>query len=133
MFGRFTLRTKAEEIALYFVLAEVPDLKPHYNIAPTQKVTTIRFDPQRGNRQLSLLRWGLIPSWADNPAIGNRLINARSETVAIKPAFRQAFQKGRCLVVADGFFEWKKTGVTKQPYYIRLNDDKPFAFAGFSK
>ena len=133
MCGRFTLRTKAEEIALHFVLADVPDLKPRYNIAPTQKVATIRFVPQRGNRQLSLLRWGLIPYWADDPTIGNRLINARSETVAIKPAFRQAFQKGRCLVVADGFFEWKKTGVTKQPYYIRLGNDKPFAFAALSE
>ena len=133
MCGRFTLRTKAEEIVLHFMLADMPILKPRYNIAPTQNVATIRFDLQRGSRQLSLLRWGLIPSWADNPAIGNRLINARSESVAIKPAFRQAFQKGRCLVVADGFFEWKKTGVTKQPYYIRLNDDKPFAFAGLSE
>jgi putative SOS response-associated peptidase YedK len=133
MCGRFTLRTKAKEIAEHFVLADVPDLNPRYNIAPSQKVAVIRFDPQQGTRQLSLLHWGLIPSWADNPAIGNRLINARSETVSIKPAFRQAFQKGRCLVVADGFFEWKKIGFTKQPYYIRLNDDKPFAFAGLSE
>ena len=93
MCGRFTLRTRAEEIALHFFLADVPDLKPRYNIAPTQKVATIRFDPQRGNRQLSLLRWGLIPSWADNPAIGNRLINARSETVATSRHSAKPFRK----------------------------------------
>jgi putative SOS response-associated peptidase YedK len=133
MCGRFTLRTPTKAIVEAFDLTEALDLPPRYNIAPTQQVAAIRLDPRQGTRQLSLLRWGLIPSWADDPAIGNRLINARAETVAVKPAFRHAFQKGRCLVLADGFYEWKKTGSTKQPFYVRLRDDGPFAFAGLSE
>jgi putative SOS response-associated peptidase YedK len=133
MCGRFTLRTPTQAIVEAFDLAGAPELPPRYNIAPTQPAAAIRLDPQQKNRQWSLLRWGLIPSWADDPAIGNRLINARAETVAIKPAFRHAFQKGRCLVIADGFYEWKKTGSTKQPFYVRLRDDGPFAFAGLSE
>ena len=130
MCGRFTLRTPTKDIVRAFGLADAPDLKPRYNIAPTQQVAAIKLDPETGTRRLSLLRWGLIPSWADDPSIGNRLINARAETVAIKPTFRSAFKKGRCLIVADGFYEWKKVGKTKQPFFIRLKDDEPFAFAG---
>ena len=116
-----------------FGLADAPELKPRYNIAPTQQIAAIKLDPESGTRKLSLLRWGLIPSWADDPSIGNRMINARAETLAVKPAFRSAFKKGRCLIVADGFYEWKKTGSTKQPYFIRFKDDEPFAFAGLSE
>jgi putative SOS response-associated peptidase YedK len=93
-------------------------------------VAAIRLDPETGTRQLSLLRWGLVPSWADDPSIGYRMINARAESVAIKPAFRNAFNKGRCLIVADGFYEWKKMGKNKQAFFVRLKDDEPFAFAG---
>ena len=116
-----------------FGLIEAPELKPRYNIAPTQQIVAIKLDPESGTRQLSLLRWGLIPSWADDPSIGNRMINARADTVAVKPAFRSAFKKGRCLIVADGFYEWKKIGSTKQPFFVRLKDDEPFAFAGLSE
>jgi putative SOS response-associated peptidase YedK len=106
-------------------------LDPHYNIAPTQQVFAVRAS-QTGEREPALLRWGLIPSWADDPAIGNRMINARSETAAEKPAFRHAFRKKRCLIAADGFYEWKAVAgkKQKQPYYIRMEDAKPFAFAG---
>jgi len=127
--GRYTLKAPREAIAEAFDLADVPQLLPRYNIAPTQAVPVVRLDQASGERGLSLLQWGLIPSWADDPAIGNRLINARAETVAEKPAFRTAFKKRRCLVVADGFYEWKREN-GRTPYYFRLKDDSPFAFAG---
>jgi putative SOS response-associated peptidase YedK len=130
MCGRFTLRTSGVVLAEFFGLAEVPPLQPRYNIAPTQPVPVVRMAPEQEGRELVLLRWGLIPSWADDPSIGNRLINARADTVAAKPAFRSAFRRHRCLVVADGFYEWQKLDGKKQPYFIRLRDDRPFAFAG---
>ncbi|MCY2995507.1 MAG: SOS response-associated peptidase [Planctomycetota bacterium] len=129
MCGRFTLRTSVPEIAKEFGLAGVPDLSPRYNIAPTQPVAAVRLDASRQRRCVDL-HWGLIPAWAEDPAIGNRLINARGETVSSKPAFRQAFQRRRCLVVADGFFEWQNVGGGKRPHYIRLKEDRPFGFAG---
>jgi putative SOS response-associated peptidase YedK len=129
MCGRYTLKTSAEVLAEHFELPEVPWFEPRYNIAPTQPVAVVRAGFEGGGRELSMLRWGLIPSWADDPAIGNRMINARAETVAEKPAFRTAFQKRRCLVVADGFYEWKREN-GKTPYYFRLKDSSPFAFAG---
>jgi len=118
------------QVAELFGVSETPDVQPRYNVAPTQQVVAARMSPADEHRELVLLRWGLVPHWADDPKIGNRMINARSETVATKPSFRQAFKKRRCLVVADGFYEWKKTNGQKQPYYIRLKDDKPFGFAG---
>ena len=129
MCGRYTLKALREIIAEAFDLAEVPQLLPRYNIAPTQPVPVVRLDPASGERELALLQWGLIPSWADDPAIGNRLINARAETVAERPAFRIALKRRRCLVVADGFYEWKREN-GKTPYYFRLKHDSPFAFAG---
>jgi putative SOS response-associated peptidase YedK len=108
----------------------VPPLAPRFNIAPTQPVAAVRLAPESGQRQLAFLKWGLVPAWAKDPAIGNRLINARAESVAEKPAFRAAFRRRRCLVVADGFYEWQRSGGRKQPYFIRLRDDRPFAFAG---
>jgi putative SOS response-associated peptidase YedK len=126
--GRFTLTTPPELIAEHFGLDDVPPLGPRYNIAPTQPVPVVRKTAQ--GRRLEMLRWGLVPSWAGDPSIGNRLINARAETVADKPSFRSAYRRRRCLVVADGFFEWKRVGVRKQPMYIRLRDQAPFAFAG---
>jgi len=100
-----------------------------FNIAPTQEVAAVR-QAQGQPRRLDNLRWGLIPFWAKDTKIGARMINARGETVAEKPAFRSAFEKRRCLILSDGYFEWKKEGSKKQPFYIRMADDRPFAFAG---
>jgi putative SOS response-associated peptidase YedK len=113
-----------------FQLADVPQLQFRFNIAPTQDVATIRVAGEAGQRQLSMLRWGLIPSWAKDPSMGARMINARAETVAQKPSFRSAFRRRRCLVPADGFYEWQKQGRRKQPFYFRRRDDQPFALAG---
>ena len=130
MCGRFSLSQPAEAIAEVFALTEVLRLEPRYNIAPTQLVATVLRKPEHSDRQFQLLRWGLIPSWAKDPAIGARLINARAETVTEKPSFRTAFRHRRCLVVADGFYEWQRQERKKQPFYFRLQDGKPFAFAG---
>ena len=104
-------------------------LPPSYNIAPTQQIAAVR-SGDHDRHELVMLRWGLVPGWADDLAIGNRMINARAESVAEKPAFRSAFKKRRCLVLADGFYEWQKTGKAKQPYFIHLKGSKPFCFAG---
>jgi putative SOS response-associated peptidase YedK len=132
MCGRFTLRAPASVVAAQFGLFEMPPFTPRFNIAPTQPVAVVRYAPEQAEpqRELVWLRWGLIPSWAKDAAIGNRLINARAETVAQKPAYRAAFRYRRCLVVADGFYEWQRTDGRKQPYFIRMRDDRPFAFAG---
>jgi putative SOS response-associated peptidase YedK len=131
MCGRFTLKAKREAIAAEFDLPDVPLLEPRFNVAPTQAVAAVRLDKETGARRLDLLRWGLVPSWSDDPSIGNRMINARAETVAEKPAYRNAFKARRCLIAADGFFEWQKQpGGRKQPFYIHRKDDRPFAFAG---
>jgi putative SOS response-associated peptidase YedK len=100
-----------------------------YNLTPSQEVVTI-VQPAGAPRQVRRMRWGLIPSWAKDPAIGNQLINARAETVATKPAFRVALRERRCLIVADGFYEWETRGRRKQPWFIRMQDGHPFAFAG---
>ena len=131
MCGRFTLRTSPRAVAKAFGLIGVPLFEPRFNIAPTQPVAAIQL--RHGKRQLSFPHWGLIPSWADDPSIGNRMINARAEGVADKPSFRAAFKKSRCLIVADGFYEWKKAGKAKQPYYVKLKHDHPFAFAGLAE
>ena len=111
------MTTSAQVVAEFFDLVEKPTLTPRYNIAPTQQVPVVRSDPDSTHRRLSLLRWGLIPAWADDPKIGFRMINARAETVATKPAYRAAFKQRRCLVIADGFYEWQKDpgGRQKQP------------------
>jgi len=129
MCGRYTLTIDPDELQQAFGLTEPPPagLAPRYNIAPTQPVAVIA---NGESRRLELFKWGLIPSWAKDPAIGNRLINARAETLAEKPSFRTALKKRRCLVLADGFYEWKKEGRTKTPMYIQLKDGRPFAFAG---
>ena len=100
-----------------------------YNIAPTQQVAAIR-DDASGVRELVMLRWGLVPFWAKDPAIGNRMINARAETVAEKPSYRNAYKRRRCLVLASGFYEWRKETSGKTPYFITTEDESPFAFAG---
>jgi len=130
MCGRFTLTDPDADLAVQFNLPEMPDLQPRYNIAPTQPVAAVRVASRGADREMVLLHWGLIPFWAKDPDMGARMINARSETVAEKPAFRAAFRKRRCLVVADGFYEWQKQNGTKQPFYIRLRSSRPFAFAG---
>ena len=131
MCGRFTLRTPASVIAAQFALLEVSPFAPRFNIAPSQPAPVIRLRPGRlAQRELVWLRWGLIPSWADDPRIGNRTINARAETAAERPAFRAAFRQRRCLIVADGFYEWQSSGSRKQPYYIHLEQQQPFAIAG---
>ncbi len=129
MCGRYTLTVPVEILAEEFgVTGPLPEVPPSYNIAPTQEVAAVLADD--GERRLEMLRWGLIPSWADDPGIGSRMINARSETVPEKPSFRRAFRERRCLILADGFYEWKRTNDGKQPYYIRMEDERPFAFAG---
>ena len=132
MCGRYTLVVNTETLAEKFgVDGPLPDLPPSYNVAPGREVATIvSGGDDNGGRRLEMMRWGLIPSWADDPGIGYRMINARSETAPSKPSFRQAFKKRRCLIPADGFYEWKKESGGKQPYYFHLIDGEPFAFAG---
>ncbi|KPK60829.1 MAG: hypothetical protein AMJ59_04305 [Gammaproteobacteria bacterium SG8_31] len=129
MCGRFAFYSPAEAVSRLFSAEAETDLVPRYNIAPTQSAPVVRRD-EEGVRRLSLLRWGLIPFWAKDPSIGSRMINARAETVATKPAFRQAYRKRRCLVLADGFYEWQKVGSGKIPWYIWHGAGAPFAMAG---
>jgi putative SOS response-associated peptidase YedK len=130
MCGRYSLTTPAEGVRRVFGFLEQPNLEPRYNIAPTQEVAALRLG-EDGERHFVRLKWGLIPGWAKDLSIGARMINARAESVADKPAFRSAFRKRRCLVLADGFYEWQKreTG-PKQPFRIALADGAPFGFAG---
>ena len=130
MCGRFSQTATPAMIAQQFDVAVPPLFAPRYNIAPSQPVVAIRIEPDTATRQLVLLRWGLIPSWAKDPKIGFQCINAKAETVAEKPSFRSAFKKRRCLVVATGFYEWQVQGRTKQPMWIGLRSRRPFAFAG---
>ena len=130
MCGRFTQTATPKVIAEQFDLDEFPLFPPRYNIAPSQHVAAIRLNPEVAKRECVALRWGLIPSWAKDLKIGNQCINAKAETVAEKPAFRAAFKKRRCLVMADGFYEWQLQGKHKQPMWIGLRDRRPFAFAG---
>lgn len=125
MCGRFTQTHSAEAIAEAFDLEDIPDWQPRYNLAPTQSIPAI-LEPHH----FQTLQWGLIPSWAKDRSIGSKLINARAETVSEKPSFRDAFKRRRCLIVADGYYEWKKQSNKKQPFYFRLQTDQPFAFAG---
>ncbi|MBD1843316.1 SOS response-associated peptidase [Cyanobacteria bacterium FACHB-63] len=125
MCGRFTQTHLAEAIAQTFDLDEIPNWQPRYNIAPTQSIGAI-VEPHH----FKLLRWGLIPAWAKDATIANKLINARAETVSEKPSFRDAFKRRRCLIVADGYYEWKKQPGRKQPFYFQRENHQPFAFAG---
>ncbi|MBD2022479.1 SOS response-associated peptidase, partial [Leptolyngbya sp. FACHB-36] len=130
MCGRFSLHVEAAALAEVFQLPEEPSWTPRYNIAPSQAVATIAQTASSAH-QFRLLRWGLIPSWAKDEAIGNKLINARAETVAEKPSFRAAFKQRRCLILADGFYEWQRLNTKKkQPHYFQRSDAQPFAFAG---
>ncbi|MGD8913153.1 MAG: SOS response-associated peptidase [Candidatus Thiodiazotropha sp.] len=128
MCGRFYLDVIAEELIEQFGLSSAPQLSAHYNIAPTQQIAAIKSAGE--NRELVMLHWGLIPSWAKDKKFAYRTINARAETVESKPSFRAAFKYRRCLIPASGFFEWKATNQGKQPYCITTNNGKPIAFAG---
>lgn len=131
MCGRFTLRTPASELVEIFELVRSPELEPRYNIAPGQPIGIVRPGAETFAREWALVRWGLVPSWAKDDKIGYRMINARGETAAEKPSFRAAFKRRRCLIPADGFFEWQRTSSKKkQPYFIGLEDQRPLAFAG---
>jgi putative SOS response-associated peptidase YedK len=150
MCGRFALLTSGEDLVTQFGVSQIPIdvsmIAPRYNVAPTQPVVVVRettastssadgdstssADGDSNQRELTFLQWGLIPSWAKDPKIGSRLINARSETVAEKPSFRAAFKRRRCLILADGFYEWQSQNGKKQPMFIHLADQAPFALAG---
>ena len=134
MCGRFALMTSTEQLAEDFgvpqaALAEMPLSVPRYNIAPSQPVAAIRL-AENGARELTFFQWGLIPSWAKDVKFGSKLINARSETVAEKPSFRAAFKRRRCIIPADGFYEWQKTESGKQPMFIQAADKRPLPLAG---
>ena len=129
MCGRFAFYSPAEAAAALFGVEVAPELKPRYNIAPTQDIAAIR-NGTEGEREFALLRWGLVPFWAKEPSIGNRMINARAETVAEKPSYRNAYKHRRCLVLADGFYEWQRGGDVKVPYFISLASGEPFGLAG---
>ena len=130
MCGRFTLRTSPSEISRVFDVI-VQDLPPRYNIAPSQSIAAIRVAPEARQREFVRLHWGLIPPWAKDRKIGYSTINARAETVDTKPSFRSSFKKRRCLILADGFYEWQKSDAKKkQPFHIHKKDNRPFAFAG---
>ena len=128
MCGRFAFYSPSEATAALFGASGAVPIEARYNIAPTQYVAAIR-NAEDDTRELTTLKWGLVPFWAKEPSIGNRMINARAETVAEKPAFRAAYRHRRCIVLADGFYEWHREGSVKTPYYISQSDDQPFAFA----
>jgi putative SOS response-associated peptidase YedK len=132
MCGRFSLNQTGDDLANAFGLSPVPSVVPRYNIAPSQPVATVVATAETPEPYFDFRLWGLIPSWAKDPAISSRLINARAETVVEKPSFRAAFKRRRCLILADGFYEWETLSghKTKQPHYIFLKDHSPFAFAG---
>lgn len=130
MCGRFTLSQPVEALVERFQLDEIPSLEPQYNIALSQNVATVLVSQKSKKRQLKFLRWGLIPAWAKDPKLGAKMINARAETITEKPTFRSAFKRRRCLILADGFYEWQQLKGKKQPFYIQRQDEQPFAFAG---
>lgn len=130
MCGRYTMSIPAETLARHFGLDAVPDVAPRFNIAPTQAAAVVRLSTVREAPVLDFLRWGLVPAWARDASGAGRLINARAETAADKPSFRSAFRHRRCLVPADGFYEWRTEGGAKQPYRITRPDGAPIAFAG---
>ena len=129
MCGRYSLSAPGDVIAEIFALAEVPDLRPRWNVAPTQGAAVVRVG-EGGVRRCELLRWGLVPFWAKDASIGSRMINARAETAHEKASFKHALRRRRCLVPVDGFYEWRKTPDGKGPTRIQRRDGRPFALAG---
>jgi putative SOS response-associated peptidase YedK len=131
MCGRYRLSRRKQVVEEYFDTALVEhDWNPRYNIAPTQSVPIIRQNPKEPVREMSLVRWGLIPSWAKDSSVAAKMINARSETASMKPSFKDALKYRRCLIPADAFYEWKRIGKSKQPYCFEVNEGELFAFAG---
>ncbi len=128
MCGRFILTTSPQQLRAEFGYPEQPNFPPRYNIAPTQPIAVVRL--MNGQRQLLLMRWGLLPSWVKDPKQVSLLFNARGESINEKPSFRAAMRYRRCLIPADGFYEWRAAGKTKQPFVVRRKDKAPFAFAG---
>jgi putative SOS response-associated peptidase YedK len=128
MCGRYTLTSSPEALRALFRYEEQPNFPPRYNVAPTQPIAIVRL--VEGKRQFALARWGLLPSWVKDPKTFTLLINARGETAAEKPAFRAAMKRRRCLIPADGFYEWQAAGDRKRPFYVRAKSGAPLAFAG---
>lgn len=130
MCGRFAFYSPHEAVTRLFGVAEAPEVEPRYNIAPTQYVAVVRTDASDALRRVGMLYWGLVPSWAKDKSIGARMINARGETLREKPSFRSAYRRRRCLVLADGYYEWQRSAGAKQPYFISFTDREPFGMAG---
>ncbi|MBL8692840.1 MAG: SOS response-associated peptidase [Planctomycetes bacterium] len=130
MCGRFALNVSAEDLTRIFHVGGAPSLPRRFNIAPTQTVAALRRLPGEAAASVALLRWGLVPSWAKDLAIGNKMINARGETAAEKPSFRKPFAQQRCAVLATGFYEWDQKGPVKRPFLFRVHKGEPFAMAG---
>ena len=128
MCGRYTVIANPEALRALFGYAEQPNFPPRYNIAPTQPIAIVRLVD--GQRRFALVRWGLLPSWVKDPKTFTLLINARGETVCDKPAYRAAMKRRRCLIPADGFYEWQKAGDRKRPFYVHAKSGEPLAFAG---
>jgi putative SOS response-associated peptidase YedK len=131
MCGRYSLHANPEVVALQFGLARPPEFKPSYNVCPGSEILVVRSD-REGSRVARQHRWGLVPHWAKDPAIGNKLANARGESLVERPAFRDAFRQWRCLVPASGFYEWQSRGGRKLPWYVRPGDAELFALAGIT-
>jgi putative SOS response-associated peptidase YedK len=128
MCGRFVQKSDLRQIAPLFKAAVVEsDVQPRYNITPRQPIAVVM---EKGQRKIVTMKWGLVPDWAKDETIANKLINARSETVTEKPSFRDSYKKRRCLIIADGFYEWQASGITKKPFFICMKDDSPFGMAG---
>jgi putative SOS response-associated peptidase YedK len=131
MCGRFVASSSPEEVRRWFKTTNpLPNFGASYNVAPTNSVPVVRFNPKTRERNLDLLHWGLIPHWSKDRSVAYKLINARAEGIETKPSFRDAFAQRRCIIPADGFYEWKKTGTGKQPYLIRMKGGGLFGFAG---
>lgn len=133
MCGRFALATEKKilEMLYQLIIRDDFELRPRYNISPSQQIAVCRLSPQNGKKELAALKWGLVPFWVEDQSIGSRMINARSETAASKPSFRDAFKKRRILIPVSGFYEWKQeVEDVKQPYYIQRQDGQPFSLAG---
>jgi putative SOS response-associated peptidase YedK len=129
MCGRFAFYSPHEAVTRLFGVAGVADVEPRWNIAPTQHIAALR-SGEGGRRELAMLHWGLVPSWAKERSIGARMINARGETLKEKPSFRSAYRRRRCLVLADGYYEWQRSGAVKQPFFVSFMDREPFGMAG---
>jgi putative SOS response-associated peptidase YedK len=128
MCGRFARRSDPKRLDKEFGVAEAPRTEASYNVAPTQNILAVR--QATDGREMTFLKWGLVPSWAKDTSIGARLINARSEMVEEKPSFREAFKRRRCIILADGFYEWKREAGRKQPFFFRMRNERLFGFAG---